>query len=62
MIANWRHIRKWPNGVKDAYFAFTAHRVAQQCPTSSLWLADDCHYSVMASGHANSNQVGVTKR
>ena len=49
-------------GVKDAYFVFTAHRVALQCPTSGLWLADDRCYSVMASGHTDSNQVSVTKR
>ena len=46
---------------KDTYFAFTAHRVALQRPTSGLWLADNRRYSVMASGHADSNQVGVTK-
>ena len=49
-------------GVKDAYFAFTAHHIALQRPTSGLWLADDRRCSVMASGHADSNQVGVTKR
>ena len=36
--------------------------VALQRPTSGLWLADDRRYLVMASGHADSNQVGVTKR
>ena len=32
-----------------------------QCPTSSLLLAADCCYSIMASCHAGSNQVSVTE-
>ena len=31
-------------------------------PTSSLWLADNRRYSVMASDLAGSNQVGGIKR
>ena len=45
-------------GVKAALVAFFVLSASVHCPTSSLWLAADHCYSVMASGRDGSNQVG----
>ena len=42
----------------NVFFVLSA---SLQRPRSGLWLAADRRYSVMASGHAVSNQVGGTK-
>ena len=40
---------------------FFVHSTKVKPPTSCLWLVADRGYSVMASGGASSNQMGVTE-
>ena len=49
------------NSVKASFCSFFLHSTKAQPPTSGLWLAADCQYSVMALGCAGSNLVGTTK-
>ena len=45
--------------IKATLLAFlSVLRASVQCLTSTLWLAADHSYSVMALGHTCSNQVG----
>ena len=46
-------------GVKAVFYNPTSSILR---PTSGLWLANYCSYSVMASSRADSNHVGGTKR
>ena len=55
---NWRRLhygQLMPNGIKTAFFPFFMHSARLLRSSSCLWLAADCHYSVMASGRTGSN-------
>ena len=56
--ANWHHVcygRLTPNGVKAAFFLYFMLSTRILHSTSSLWLATNRRYSVIASDHAISN-------
>ena len=62
--ANWHHIhnvrygRLTPNGVKATFSCFSCLALGY---CAGLWLATNPRYSVMASGRAIINYVGVTE-